>query len=296
MIYKVLLFVLSFVITYLFTCFSIPGMQLKLEAETLELFIKSIKHMFLFKSIISLFVGIIVVLFINITTKKRKEIKNNMISTRNNLILSEDYKEIKNKKINEQIILNIMNDSRSVFESKYEHNISESNGESDFYDINDNNKKYDAKILFYSEICKEMEKNNIDQWFGEIQKEMNEIFIYIKEGELEKIAKTRLYIEIQKRLDSIKEDENAVLLFPFPIGLESSQSIIGELLNSSLTYTASCVINDNTNYIKHGNFLIYGTIYNEIFIIDLNNNAREILSKNYISKYIKSETVSCQIL
>ena len=183
-------------------------------------------------------------------------------------------------------------DSLSVFKSKYEHSKSESNGESDFYDVNDNNIKYDAKIIFYSEICKEMENNNISQWFGEIQNEMNEIYLYIKEGQLEKISKTRLYLEIQKRLDSIEEDENAILLFPFPIGLENSRSIIGELMNSSLTYTASCVINDFPNNKKHGNFLIYGTVYNEIFIIDLSNNVRELLNRNYISKYMRSEIVS----
>lgn len=164
-----------------------------------------------------------------------------------------------------------------------------------FYDVNDINIKYDAKILFYSEICKEMENNNISQWFSEIQNEMNEIFLYIKEGQLEKISKTRLYLEIQKRLESIEENESAVLLFPFPIGSESSRSIIGELMNSSLTYTTSCVINDFPSNKKHGNYLIYGTVYNEIFIIDLNNNVRELLNRNYISKYIKNEIVSCQI-
>lgn len=66
------LFILSFVITYLFICFGIPGMQLKLEAEPLELFVESIKHMSLFKGIISLIVSIIVVLLINAITKKRR--------------------------------------------------------------------------------------------------------------------------------------------------------------------------------------------------------------------------------
>lgn len=129
---NIIVFTLTFIATYLCICFCVPGMRIKLEAEPLELFIKSIKHMALFKSLISFVVGIITVLLINIIVKKRKDIKKNMISTKNNLILSKDYKEIKNKKTNEQIILNIMNDSTLVFGSKYEHSKSESNGESDF--------------------------------------------------------------------------------------------------------------------------------------------------------------------
>ena len=65
------LFVLSFITIYLFICFGIPGMRIKLEAEPLELFIKSVEHMSLFKSLISSFVGIVVVLWINHNIKKK---------------------------------------------------------------------------------------------------------------------------------------------------------------------------------------------------------------------------------
>ena len=60
-----------FVVTYLFVCFCIPGMRIKLEAEPLELFIESIKNMALFKSLISLAVGAVIVVLVNII-KKRK--------------------------------------------------------------------------------------------------------------------------------------------------------------------------------------------------------------------------------
>lgn len=65
------LFVLSFITTYLFICFGIPGTRIKLEAEPLELFIKSVEHMLLFKSLISSFIGIVVVLLINHVIKKK---------------------------------------------------------------------------------------------------------------------------------------------------------------------------------------------------------------------------------
>ena len=43
-----ILFLITFVAAYLFICFGIPGMRIKLEAEPMELFIESIKHMMLF--------------------------------------------------------------------------------------------------------------------------------------------------------------------------------------------------------------------------------------------------------
>ena len=54
---SVILFLISFVATYLFVCFGIPGMRIKLDAEPIELFIESIKHMMLFKTMISLVVA-----------------------------------------------------------------------------------------------------------------------------------------------------------------------------------------------------------------------------------------------
>lgn len=55
-----ILFLITFVATYLFVCFVIPGMRIKLDAEPIELFIESIKHMMLFKTMISLVVASVV--------------------------------------------------------------------------------------------------------------------------------------------------------------------------------------------------------------------------------------------
>ena len=40
-----ILFLIIFVAVYLFICFGIPGMRIKLEAEPVELFFASITHM-----------------------------------------------------------------------------------------------------------------------------------------------------------------------------------------------------------------------------------------------------------
>ena len=55
-----ILFLITFVAAYLFICFGIPGMRIKLEAEPVVPFIESIKHMMLFKTMISLVVASVV--------------------------------------------------------------------------------------------------------------------------------------------------------------------------------------------------------------------------------------------
>lgn len=55
-----ILFLITFVAAYLFICFGIPGMRIKLEAEPVKLFTESIKHMMPFKTMISLVVASVV--------------------------------------------------------------------------------------------------------------------------------------------------------------------------------------------------------------------------------------------
>ena len=57
---SVVLFICAFIITYLVICFAIPGMRIKLEAEPMEYFIKSISHMVFTKTAVSLIVALII--------------------------------------------------------------------------------------------------------------------------------------------------------------------------------------------------------------------------------------------
>ena len=54
-----LLFVIVFVATYLIICFAIPGMGIKLEAEPMEYFLESIRHMAFIKTAASLVMALI---------------------------------------------------------------------------------------------------------------------------------------------------------------------------------------------------------------------------------------------
>lgn len=54
---SVILFVVGFIATYLFMCYCIPGLRIKLAAEPIKYFFESIKHAVIFKGILSLIVG-----------------------------------------------------------------------------------------------------------------------------------------------------------------------------------------------------------------------------------------------
>ena len=53
-------FVIVFVATYLVICFAIPGMRIKLEAEPIEYFLKSIRHMAFVKTAAALVAALII--------------------------------------------------------------------------------------------------------------------------------------------------------------------------------------------------------------------------------------------
>jgi len=53
------LFLIVFIGTYLIVSFAIPGMRIKLDAEPIEVFRKSVAHMMPFKTMVSLAAALI---------------------------------------------------------------------------------------------------------------------------------------------------------------------------------------------------------------------------------------------
>ena len=68
-IFSVILFIVGFTATYLFMCYH-TGLRLKLVAEPMEFFIKSIKFAAVFKTIMSCIIGAILSILPHIIKKK----------------------------------------------------------------------------------------------------------------------------------------------------------------------------------------------------------------------------------
>ena len=59
-ILSLVLFLIVFVSAYLVTCFAIPSMRIKLEAEPVEYFLESIGYMVFFKAAVSFVVALVI--------------------------------------------------------------------------------------------------------------------------------------------------------------------------------------------------------------------------------------------
>lgn len=67
---SIILFIVGFIATYLFMCYCIPNLRIKLQAEPMEYFIESIKNIAIFKSIISFIIGAILAILPHIVKNK----------------------------------------------------------------------------------------------------------------------------------------------------------------------------------------------------------------------------------
>ncbi len=69
-ILSIILFIIGFIITYLMMCYCVPGLRIKLAAEPMEYFIKSIKNATLLKTIISSIVATILAILPHLIKNK----------------------------------------------------------------------------------------------------------------------------------------------------------------------------------------------------------------------------------
>lgn len=188
----------------------------------------------------------------------------------------------------EPYILALMNESKSVFPGQYMHNENQSRSQCDFYDIR-TSEKYEAKLPFDKKegqlICSN--NANLKEWLEFMLDEESEFCDrIIRERGKYRIDDLRLYKTVEKRLKTVQEDENAIILFPYPITLDMEgngdlnllhfcgdilSSIFGELVRNG-------VVGNRKVYV------IYPSMDDKIVLRCLNTNQREYLVSNELSR------------
>lgn len=141
--------------------------------------------------------------------------------------IKENYKELLDKNIYELLLCEIMNESKIVFPDKYKQILEQSNGESDF--VSDGGEFLDAKLLFYSQQALNIKKHDIDNFMKSIQTEQNEVYDTIVQEK--NVSDNLLFVEIKKRLEKMKKNENLIIFLPF--------DVTGEVENSFFSYCQS---------------------------------------------------------
>ena len=191
-------------------------------------------------------------------------------------------------------ILDLMNTSKSVFPRKYSRIEKQPNNQCDYiseWSDDDGNKhieKFDAKLPFDKKEGELLCSNQADfkKWLEFMMDEAAEYanYMIINRGSYS-VKQLRLYKTLAKRISSLKEDENGVLFFPYPITLD------GEELRflSSTTDILSAIYNDllAEGIIGTRNiYILYPTMDNKIVLRYMNTGTREYLYSAEISKHI----------
>lgn len=197
-------------------------------------------------------------------------------------VLTEELKKFIQSGNYENYILELMNQSKVIFPNRYERNPIQSTGECDFFDT-ETCEKYEAKLPFDKKegelICrKDSELKNWLKFMMDEEAEFGEKII-VNRGKYQ-VADLRLYKTLEKRLHTVQEDENAIILFPYPIALDLEPvdgclNIIG-MTGDILSSIFSQLVRNNIVG-KRKVYVIYPSMDEKIVLRCLNTGVREYL-------------------
>lgn len=204
-------------------------------------------------------------------------------------VLSDDLKVFIQSGNYEPYILDLMNQSRIVFPSKYERNEVQSEGQCDFFDT-ETLEKYEAKLPFDKKegelICRK--DSTLKEWIEFMMKEEEEFGKHIIEDRGKyTIESLQLYRTLEKRLNTVREDENAIILFPYPItfDMEPVQGCLNLLhMASDILSSIFAKLLSNGVVKKRNIYAIYPSIDGKIVLRHLNKDTREYLFSQDINK------------
>ena len=220
----------------------------------------------------------------------------------NQIALSKNYYQVIKKEIYEDIIFSIMSDSKILFMGNYKKIDSQSNGECDYIELDNNGniiKKFDAKILFLNKACQYIAKNNISSFLEELKNSINETYDCILNNK--DLEKTALYQELLYDLDSrLKDDENGILFFPFHFSLKHKDSLVYNLGQDNIESLFNCIKNNKPNLFSNRDlFFITLNDFNQTVIYWLTSsygiNKYEFIDKNYLDDYIDLVNIKVSI-
>ena len=201
--------------------------------------------------------------------------------------LSEELKSFVQSGNYEPYILALMNKSKTVFPGQYGHYEKQHHSQCDFYDLA-TAEKYEAKLPFDKTEGKLLCSNsaNLKNWIEYMMDEEAEFGEHIiHQGESYKIEHLRLYKTLEKRLNTVQEDENAIFFFPYPITLDLEEKgevsllhFCGDILSSIFRVLVQ-------NDIIRGRkvYAIYPSADRKIVLRCLNTNQREYLISEKIN-------------
>lgn len=186
----------------------------------------------------------------------------------------------------EQIIFQIMKDSKEVFPNQYEYITSQGNGECDFVEKG-SGKKFDAKLPLTTEQGKLVgsRKGNLLKYCQSINKGLEEFGEYIESNDEDKFENITLYQRIKELIERDKSDENIIFLFTYPVVFDSGESSMILFVNDSLDYFFQALKKDGLTKNREI-YVIYPNALRQLVLRRLNDDKREYIKDRYLSEYI----------
>ena len=203
-------------------------------------------------------------------------------------------KELIQAETYECIVLEFMNESRTVFPEKYFHIEEQSHGEPDF--ISKSGIRYDAKLLFSTEQCKFLEKGDEEllHWMKSVREELGQVSRILMNGNLRDIHNTRLYSEMLRRLPKENIIENTIYFTPYPIVPAFETSFFGQFASDIVSATYDALVERNPEkFINKSNYIIYpSSDGGKIVLQKLGGYTKEYCSIAPLQKYIKYNIIN----
>jgi len=203
-------------------------------------------------------------------------------------------KELIQAETYERIVLEFMNESRTIFPEKYFHVEEQSHGEPDFISIS--GIRYDAKLLFSTEQCKFLEKGDEEliHWMKSVREELGQASRILMNGNLRDIHNTRLYGEMLRRLPKESIIENTIYFTPYPIVPAFENSFFGQFASDIVSVTYDALVERNPEkFINKSNYIIHpSSDGGKIVLQKLGGYTREYSSIEPLLKYIKFSIIS----
>lgn len=160
----------------------------------------------------------------------------------------------------EPIVLQLMNQSKTVFPEEYSHVKEQPHGESDF--VSDSGIKFDAKLLFSTEQCKYLAKGdeNLIDWMRSLRQELWQVSEMLLNRNFDKLHTTRLYKEMLRRLPNKDVAENIIYFTPYPIVPAFEKSVYAQFASDIISITYNTLVTKNPErFINKSNYIIYPT-------------------------------------
>ena len=186
----------------------------------------------------------------------------------------------------EKIIFELMNKSKVVFPGKFQKKEEQPDGECDFVN-SENKKKYEAKLFLGKDEGKLISSNNYDyeKWLNISFERIYEYSEYIYSRGTKDIKQLQLYKIFDYLLPKIKEDENIILLFLYPITLDIEGSILP--FCSDVLTDIYQTLKTEYSFSNRDFYVIYPTVNGEVVLRDLKNDKREYFIDNQLSEFIR---------